>query len=270
MTTIPTDADQIQSVIDSAKRLGDAFGRPLPAYDPQTYLRPVPGGCSVLSISPGERSQQGVTKTWGRGPVVIKKWIRDRDDAFKRRERDEAAGTKKTRSTPEKDLQSFLISDAIEHGGWMRALMAGCSETPQPRLRFLIDEVAFRKAKGEGKDVFDLMAIREQAGAHVMVAIELKSDRLLTRITNQVNTSAEFMERNRADLERLAEACWGERIRLADQAERWIVWKANMAGRHGDADPRADVCRAKGIRLVTYAKTSSGSFVLHAAVPRKT
>lgn len=103
-----------------------------------------------------------------------------------------------------------------------------------------------------------------------MVAIELKSDRQLTRITNQVNTAAAFMERNRAGMERLAEACWSGRIHLAEQAERWIVWKANKAGRHGDADPQADVCRAKGIRLVTYSKTDSGGFTLHAAVPQKT
>jgi hypothetical protein len=57
---------------------------------------------------------------------------------------------------------------------------------------------------------------------------------------------------------------------LADQAERWIVWTANKAGRHGDTDPQADVCRAQGIRLVTYAKTDSGGFTLHAAVPPKT
>jgi len=201
---------------------------------------------------------------------MIQKWIGDRDDAFKRRRSQEEAGDRVTRTTPEKSLQSFLVGDAIAHGGWMQALMAGCNESPQPRLRFLIDEVAFRKIEGDGKDVLDLMAIREQAGTHVMVAIELKSARQLSRITNQVNTAAGFMERNRAGMERLAEASWGEQIRLADQAERWIVWKANKAGRHGDADPQADVCRAKGIRLATYEKAKSGGFILHAAAPRKT
>lgn len=162
MTTIPTDAKQIKSLIASAERIRKIVGLQLPAYDARTYLRPVPAGCSVLSLDPVvNRPQQGVTIAWGRGPTTVQEWIEARDTEFKRRKSQKDAGKRKTRTTPEKSLQSFLISDAIDHGGWMQALMAGCNESPQPRLRFLIDEVAFRKIEGEGKDVFDLMAIRE-------------------------------------------------------------------------------------------------------------
>lgn len=143
----------------------------------------------------------------------------------------------------------------------MEILTAACPE--RPRLRFLTDELAI--VTDDGKTVLDLMAVRQDGNIGVPVVIELKSDRRLKRLTEQVSRAATLIDGNRSAFEQMIEAYWGEPTRLAAAAERWIIWPSAGDDRHGDLDPREVACRSERVRLVTYDGNAKMGFHLHAA-----
>jgi hypothetical protein len=254
MATIPTISAQIQALAASSQHLREMAKQPLPVLDVDLYLRPVPGGCTALSVNPQRRPQQGTSCRWST--------ITEVEQLRAARDRTLASRTGETRVTPEKALQSFLIRDAIQNKGWMKSITAACQE--RPKLRFLADEASFRDATGK-KTVCDLLAVRIDGDIGVPVAIELKSARNLKRLTEQVCATARLMEKYRSDFQMLAEACWGSPIRLAERAECWIVWPTAGADRHGDLDPRDGKCRAENVRLVTYSGEPGKELHLQAA-----
>lgn len=251
--SIPALAQQIQSLAASAQRLRMLVGRPLPALDDELYLRPGPTGCTALSVDPGRRPQQGIIRPWS--GADLRTWKQDLLKTLA--ERDQHP----TRDTPLQALQSLLIRDAIRNLGWMTILAEACPE--RPRLRFLSDGLAFSDAAG--KTVLDLLAVRYEDGLCTAVVIELKADRRLKRLTGQVSAGAALVAAERAAFEQLAAAHWGEPVRLAATAERWIVWPTAGEDRHGDHDPREAKCRADGVRLVTYGGRAGQDLQLQAA-----
>ena len=254
MTTSHTISTQLQALAASSQHLRTMAKQPLPVLDADLYLRPVPGGCTALSVDPQRRPQQGTFCRWSS--------ITDLEQLRTARDQVLASRTGNSRVTLEKALQSFLIRDAIQNTGWMNALTAACTE--QPRLRFLADELSFRDAAG-GKTVCDLLAVRFDGDLAVPVAIELKSGRNLKRLTQQVCTTARLIATHHDDVRALANACWGAPIRMAMTAECWIVWPSAGADRHGDLDPRDAKCRAEGVRLVTYSGEPGKDLHLQAA-----
>jgi len=239
---IPSTSQQIQAITASARHLRELTGRTLPALDADLYLRPVPDGCTVLSVNPSRRPQQGLMRRWG-PRVNFEAWRELRNESFAERD------NQPTRVTPEKAMQSLLIRDAITNQGWMKLLTAACPE--QPRLRFLADELAFRASDGE-KTVCDVVAVRWQDDLGTLIVIELKSARHLRRLTEQVCKMATLIAGNLEDFRLLAEASWGVPVQLTPKVERWIIWPSSAAERRGDLDPKVNKCRADGVRLVTY------------------
>lgn len=261
MANIPSVPAQITAVAESAQRLRTLAGRQLPVLDDQMYLRPVAHGCTIISINPDYRPQQGLSRRWG-PTATLQSWKEELKTTLAERDSQIADGTRNTRGTPEKSLQSFLIREAIRNEGRMLALAAGCPESPQ--LVFLADEMALREPDGE-KTVCDLLALRFDGDLAVLVAIELKNTRQLKCLTEQVHKMADFIEKHRAEFQTLAEACLGRPVRLATKAERWIVWPCAGPNRHGDQDPRIEKCRAENVRIITYEVDPHKGFVLHAS-----
>ena len=246
-------AQQIQALASGAQRLRSLVGQPLPALDDQMYLRPGPSGCTAVSVDPGRRPQQGLIRPWAGADLGV--WKRDLLRTLAERD------AQPTRVMPEKALQSLLIRDAIRNHGLMPILTECCPE--RPRLRFLTDGLAI--CSEAEKTAIDLLAIRWEDGLGIPVVIELKSDRRLKRLTEQVSAAAVLVAAERTAFAQLAEAHWGEPVRLAANAERWIIWPAAGEDRHGDLDPRDAKCRTDGVRLVTYSGTAGQDLRLQAA-----
>lgn len=113
-------------------------------------------------------------------------------------------------------------------------------------LTFVTDELPLPLF--DGKIVCDLLALRRDAGRATPVLLELKDDRLLSRLIEQVEGYAVLVDEHAELFARLFGALLGEEVRFDGPTEKWIVWPAAGTGK----DPREDELAMKGIRVVSY------------------
>jgi hypothetical protein len=160
------------------------------------------------------------------------------------------------RVTGEKALQSFLVRDAYTHGRRMALINAASTQTNEPvDLVFVTDEIALPVA--EGKMVCDVLGIRRDGGRSTPVLLELKDNRMLTRLIEQVDGYSALVDEHADLFAEFFGALLGEEVRFDGPTEKWIVWPAAGQGR----DPREDVLAARGIRVVAYTE-QGGSYVV--------
>ena len=94
----------------------------------------------------------------------------------------------------------------------------------------------------------DILAHRRDGGRSTPVLLELKDDRMLTRLVAQVEGYARLIDEHADLFAELFGALLGDSVTFDGPTEKWIVWPAAGAG----ADPREDEFRAKGIRVAGY------------------
>lgn len=194
-----------------------------------------------------ERAQRGKS-----GIRNLQKLASDFDAAF----RIHCVDIDQGRPTAEKVLQSWMIAEAYRNHRRMVSLNEASAATASPvELTFVTDEIALpTKPDGKGKIVCDILALRAGANGIVPVAIELKTERQLKRLIEQVTTYAALVD-DHADLfAELCAALFAAPSGIVRPCEKWIVWP--MAG--NDRDPREDELAAAGVRAVGYAGTSNG------------
>lgn len=161
------------------------------------------------------------------------------------------------RPTGEKALQSFLIRESYKNGRRIKPINIASQQTNEPvELVFVTDEIPLPLA--EGRIVCDVLALRRDGGRSTPVLLELKDDRMLTRLVEQVEGYSALMDEHAGLFAELFGALLGERVALDGPTERWIVWPAAGAGK----DPREDELAAKGIRVVAYEE-KEGAYTLH-------
>jgi hypothetical protein len=281
MPTKKTEIQQIDAITESARQLRSLyeFGK-LPAYDNEMYIRPTASGCTLVSIDlerkPRRRAQQGKDVKWSAFKSG-QEWKNDLVEYLKKK--DSLIGTvrrkggrvscdskdkpivNKTRETPEKELQSFLIRDAInDKERKMRAIMNSCKEQNKPDLYFLTDELAFydhsKDQDGEvkGKTVCDIIAIRKTGSHYVPVVMELKSSRDKERLVEQLKKAAEFVAKYSQEFQLLAGAFLGTQVKFAPEmkVEKWLIWPTPDNQKSYDVDPRRPDIISDGIRIVRY------------------
>jgi hypothetical protein len=98
----------------------------------------------------------------------------------------------------------------------------------------------------KGKIVCDILALRRDGGRCVPALLELKDDRLLSRLVEQVSGYSELVDEHADSFAELFGALLGEDVRFDGPTEKWIVWPSAKPG----MDPREDELAAKGIRVV--------------------
>ncbi len=94
--------------------------------------------------------------------------------------------------------------------------------------------------------------------------LELKSDRLLTELTRQVNGYSALIDEHAAGFASLFGALLGEDVRFDAPTEKWIVWPA--AG-DGPGRQERELARS-GIRVVTYSETG-GAYTVRVSDRRR-
>lgn len=204
------------------------------------HFRPGAGGVSMVGLLP-ERPQRGRSQIRD-----LPRLARELDAQFAKHCRDVAQG----RPTPEKRLQSYLVSDAYAHRRRMAAL-----ESPDHVLTFVTDEIVVRPLNedGSGRIVCDILALRRVEGGEVPVVMELKSERAMTELIRQGEAYASLVARHREVFERLFAATLGREVRFSGAPEKWIVWPAPRSrGR------RDDELRRRGFTVVEYTETADG------------
>ncbi len=209
----------------------------LDAHGDRVHFRPSSTGIAMVGLL-HERPQRG--KSGLRNPERVAKNF---ETLFATHCRDVDQG----RETGEKALQSFLIRESYRHGRRLEPINVASRNTNEPvELVFVTDEIPL-PVEG-GKIVCDILALRRDGGRSTAVLLELKDDRMLTRLVEQVDSYAALVDAHADPFADLFGALLGETIKFDARTEKWIVWPAAGSG----SDPREAELGAKGIRVVAY------------------
>lgn len=158
------------------------------------------------------------------------------------------------RSTPEKRLQSFLVSAALTSERRMSLF--------EDELTFVTDELVLPGVRGDQR--LDILALREGPSGTRLALIELKSTRAMTELQKQTQVYSEILDAHRGPLQGLVSAILGREVTITAAPEKWIVWPSTGAG----ADPRIPEFGSIGVRVVGYSETDDGFEFMVGPVPR--
>lgn len=245
---------RLNEVTKWAGKIRETLGPILEAHGDRVHFRPGSNGVAMISLL-SDRPQRGRRKLKDLGRVA-----RDFEALFKKHCQDIGQG----RETKEKALQSFLISEAYRNGRAMVSVNDASGNTNEPvELVFVTDEIPVPIESGE--IVCDILAVRRDGRRCTPVLIELKTERLLTRLVQQVESYSALMDEFPEEFEALFSAILGEPIRFDDAAERWIVWPSSRRL----PDPHEHELAEERIRIAGYTKVeNSFSFGVGIGRPR--
>ena len=235
----------LQDTIDWAERIHGELQPILDAHGDRVHFRPSSTGVAMVGLLP-DRPQRGKG-----GLHDLARVASEFDTMFAIHCMDIDQG----RVTGEKRLQSWLIRDAYTHSRRLDSINTASAATNEPVvLRFITDEISLPVETG--KIVCDILALRVDGGRSTPVLLELKDDRLLTRLVAQVEGYAKLIDQHADLFARLYSALLGHEVELNTPTEKWIVWPA--AGEN--VDPREDKLRERGIRVVGYNVAGEGGY----------
>lgn len=104
--------------------------------------------------------------------------------------------------------------------------------------------------------VCDVLVLRVDHGRCTPVLLELKTDRMLKRLVEQVEGYAALIDEHRELFAELYGALLGRQVKFHGPTEKWIVWPASS----DSIDPREAELRERGIRVVGYTKDGPGEY----------
>ena len=231
--------------------------QPILDRHPDVHFRPGAAGIAMVGLRPEspQRGRSGITN--------LARLAENFDEEF----HEHCVNNPPGRPTPEKELQSHLIREAYDNGRKMafsRNKMAPLNATDQDtaaqvELLFVTDEIRL-PVQGEEK-VCDILTLRSTRAGHVPVLIELKTERLKTKLIEQVEEYSRLIDRHADLFGELYSALLGYPIAFAGPCERWIVWPA--AGNNDGTDTHEDDFAARGIQLVCY-RSNGPSYLFRA------
>lgn len=251
------DADtrsHLANVAAWAGQIGERLAPLIETSNGLVHFRPASSGVTMIGLTP-DRPQRGKG-----GFSNIDRLVGQFDALF----REHCVDIDQGRPTAEKRLQSFLISDAYLHDRRMHAINEpSARHGDTANLVFVTDEIPV--PTDAGRVVCDVLAVREGDEGDVPVVIELKSERAMTRLIEQVSTYADLVDGHADAFGEIFAGLLQRPVRFAGRCEKWIVWPS--AGQ--DRDPRESELRTQGIRVVEYEGAGeSFTFRVGAAVER--
>ncbi len=246
-----TQRRRLDATVRWAGSLRTTLGPVLERHGDRVHFRPSSTGVSMIGLLPG-RPQRGKS-----GLTHLDAVVADFEALFARHCRDIEHG----RVTGEKALQSHLIREAYLHGRHMVSLNDASRVTPEPvDLLFVTDEISLPLRAG--KIVCDVLALRCDGARSTPVLIELKDQRLLTRLVEQLDGFAALLDEHADRFASLFGALFGRDVRFDGPAEKWLVWPAAGPG----PDPREEELASKGIRVAGYDE-HDGAYVMRVGRP---
>jgi hypothetical protein len=208
----------------------------------RAWFRPCSTGFSMVGLLP-DKPQLGT------GYATTAKVLADFEGEFSRW----CDGAAPDRGTPEKAIQSFLISDALSHERYLRAINGASTRTSGPvQLVFITDELVMPSISGDQR--LDLLCLNVSGDGDVLVLMELKPSRSMKKLLQQTSSYAQILEQHRSAVADLAGAVLGRTVVLRGPVQKWIVWPAAGASR----DPRETELGMAGVRVVGYSPAAMG------------
>jgi hypothetical protein len=238
---------RLEATVGWARKIRASLQPLVDAHGERVHFRPSSSGVAMIGLL-HDRPQRGKS-----GIRNLERLARDFERLFGVHCRDVDHG----RPTGEKALQSFLIREAYRNNRRLMSVNTASTKTDDPvDLTFVTDEIPL---PGDERNMAcDVLALRRDGRRCTPVLLELKDDRMLTRLVEQVEGYAELIDVHADLFGSLFGALLGEEVRFDGPAERWIVWPA--AGR--ERDPREEELAAKGIRVVGYSERAAGEYEL--------
>jgi len=245
-TTRSAQKERLEKLVRWASPIPAAIERLHGMHGPIAHLRPTSNGVTLVGLAP-DRPQRGKG-----GFRNLDQLVEDSPAIFEKY----CVGTDQGRDTPEKELQSLLLRDAYSHGRRMSLLEQAIAASDDPaELLFVADELALPLGDRR-RIVCDLLAVRIlDDGRHRPVVIELKSERAMKRLVEQVSAFAALVDEHREAFQSLASALLETDIELEGPCERWIIWPAPASGRR---EPRTQELAEVDIRVVNYSDGPTG------------
>lgn len=230
--------ERLRKTVESAHKIRKTLQGLLEEHGHKVHFRPSSTGVAMVGLL-HERPQRG------KSGISLTRVVEDFDQLF----RAFCQPTDQGRRTREKELQSFLIRESYPHARRLEPINIASKQTNEPvELVFVTDEIAL--PVDGGKVVCDILALRRDGGRRTPVLLELKDDRMLARLIEQVERYAALVDEHAELFAELYGALLGETIEFDAPTEKWIVWPAVGAG----SDPRAAELATKGIRVVSYGE----------------
>lgn len=233
---------RLNEVTKWAGKIRETLGPILEAHGGRVHFRPGNNGVTMISLL-ADRPQRGSDPLRDLGRIA-----RNFEALFEKHCQDIGQG----RPTDEKRLQSYLISEAYQHGRAMVSLNNASKSTNEPvELSFITDEIPVHDGR---KIICDILALRRDGGRSTPVLIELKSERLLSCLVKQVENYSELIDEHPGAFAALFGAVLGESIQFDGPTEKWIVWPALGPGK----DRKEEEWLDRGIRYVAYQEPGDG------------
>ena len=230
---------RLEATTTWARKIRASLQALLDTHGERVHFRPSSTGIAMVGLL-SDRPQRGKS-----GITNLDRLISDFERMFATHCREIDQG----RVTGEKALQSFLIREAYKNGRRMTPIDAASKLTNEAvELVFVTDEIPLPVANG--KMVCDILALRRDAGRSTPVLLELKDDRMLTRLVEQVEGYSVLVDEHADLFAEFFGALLGEDVRFDGPTEKWIVWPEAAPGR----EPREAELAARGIRVVTYTE----------------
>ena len=239
--------DRLNKIIESANEIKDTH------LDDRVHLRPVSDGVTIVDLDP-KRPQLG--HRLSKSELACLRAGGSQADNMINKFKD---GPKPKRPTPEKELQSYLIREAYGNGRKMASLNESSQRTDAPvELTFITDEIFVlavpvkESKRGIG---CDLLAFRDTDKGRVPVLLELKSERALKKLIEQVEKYSSIIDEHPDHFAKLYSTLLGEgkTVPFAGPCEKWVVWPARP-GTDGSRDKHEKEFADHGIRLVCYVQ----------------
>jgi hypothetical protein len=217
-----------------ASRIQDTLGDILVERGHEVMFRPGSEAISMVSLRP-DRPQRGKS-----GIRNLAGLAQDFDTQYRKYCVDIGQG----RSTPEKRLQSYLVSQAQCNGHQLTSLESVSGIKP---VLFVCDEI--KLPTGEGPRICDLFAvIGDDDGTWSPLIVELKSKRAMTELEEQLHAFSALVDAHTERFGNLASAVLNQTVTLCGPCRKWLVWPSDTRS----PDRRADGLREKGILCVGY------------------
>lgn len=238
-----TNITNLDGIIHAAEDIREHF-HDLPEFQRGlVHFRPTINGVTLIGLLP-ERPQRG------KGGYRAVKLRANFETEFRKHCVDITQG----RPTPEKRLQSFMISDAYQHDRQMQVLQSQIPSQEDTALYFVTDEIAL--VNGKDKVVCDLLALNQRKNGYAPVLMELKSRRAMKRLVEQLDNYESIVKTYRPSFERLFSALLGQQVHFSHAVEKWLVWPALAPG----PDRREAELSQQGIRVIGYTEDQAGGF----------
>ena len=239
----PRWVEYIRSRIERAKQWREEMPVHEDLAKKHRYVRILGKSFRAISISPQNPCGRLIAKDGNKpveGKTSLKAAIKSAFNA-----EDYAPNTEKK----ELEIQAFLIRHALMNGQKLHGMLKGFDEAFE-ELIFATDELSTGKLRA------DIIALGRKGDLYFPVFIELKKERLLTRLEEQLKAAKEFMEMSFAKPHFIAMLSAVSGISEAkisfDDCRLMVVWPPSISGQE---DGRVETARSKdGILFSEFCK----------------